>query len=127
MPSTRAFDPDVLARFDEAEEVEIETTRPSRELRRTTIWIVTDGADAYVRSVNGVQGEWYRDVIARPDAMITVGAERIPAVAIQAADEATIELVSDLLRAKYGRTSRASTESMLQPEALEATLRLEPA
>lgn len=127
MPSTRAFDPDVLARIDEVEEVEIETTRPSRELRRTIIWIVTDGADAYVRSVNGVNAQWYRDVIARPDAMLTVGAERIPVVAVPAADEATIELVSGLLRTKYGRTSRASTESMLQPETLETTLRLEPA
>ena len=127
MSSTRAFDPEVLARFDEAKEVVIETVRPTGERRRTVIWIMTDGVDAYVRSVRGVRGRWFRDVIARPDAMITVGGERIPVDVLPASDRATIDPVSDLIRAKYGRSSSADTASMLRSETLETTLRLEPA
>lgn len=127
MPSTRTWEPEILSRFDNAKEVVIETIRSFGEPRRTVIWIVTDGADAYVRSVRGMRGRWYRDISARPDATITVGGERIPVVAVLANDEGTIELVSELLRTKYGRRSRASTASMLQPETLETTLRLEPA
>lgn len=127
MSSTRAFDPEILTRFDEAKEVVIETVRPTGERRRTVIWIMTDGADAYVRSVRGERGRWYRDAVARPDAMITVGGERIPVEAVAVSDRATIDLVSDLIRAKYGPASRADTASMLRSETLETTLRLEPA
>lgn len=127
MPSTRIFDPEVLTRFDEAHEVAIETARPNGELRRTVIWIVTDGADAYVRSVRGPRGRWYRDLTERPDAMITVGGERIPVVATPASDPDSVKLVNELLRTKYERSSRASTASMLQPKTLACTLRLEPA
>lgn len=127
MSSTRAFDPEILARFDEAEEVVIETIQSSGEPRQTVIWIVTDGADAYVRSVRGARGRWFEDVSARPEAMITVGGERIPVEAVRAADDATIELVGELLQAKYAESSPADTRSMLEPETLDTTLRLEPA
>lgn len=113
--------------MDTTDEIVIETIRSSGEPRRTVIWIVTDGADAYVRSVNGRRGRWFQDLQERPEAFITVGAERIPAEAYPATDDATVELVSDLFRAKYGQTSRRSTASMLEPETLDTTLRLDPA
>ena len=94
--------------------------------RRTTIWIVADDSGAYVRSVRGSRGRWYRDLVANPDGAIIFGAERISIRAIAAVDADSIELVSYLFRAKYGRRSRASTESMVQPMTLETTLRLVP-
>jgi hypothetical protein len=108
-------------------QVEIETQRPSGERRRTIVWIVTDGNDVYVRSVRGSAGRWYRDLVANPNGALHIGGDRVGVRVTPAADPASVALVSDLFRAKYGRTSRASTESMIQPHTLETTLRLHPA
>jgi hypothetical protein len=107
-------------------QVEIETQRPSGEPRRTIVWIVTDAKDVYVRSVRGSAGRWYRDLVANPNAALHLGGDRVVVRVTPAADPASVSLVSDLFRAKYGRTSRASTESMIRPHTLETTLRLHP-
>jgi len=121
------FDSALIERINATHEVDIETVKPSGEPRRTTIWIVTDGSDVCVRSVRGSAGRWYRDLTATPTGVLHIGSDRVAVRATHAADPASIALVSDLFRAKYGRTSRASTQAMLEPETLEATLRLDPA
>ncbi len=121
-----SFDAATLERFRAAEEVEIETVSTSGATRRAVIWIVANDRDAYVRSVRGERGRWYRDLRARPSGAILVDGERIAVRVAPAGDGASVELVSELLRAKYGRRSRASTASMLLPETLPTTLRLEP-
>ncbi len=127
MSRTPAFDSELLALLDATHEVIIETTRANGRPRRTVIWVVADGADAYIRSVRGSHGRWFRDLVARPEAMLTVGAERVPVTVVPAVDEPSIELVSELFHAKYDRTAHASTVSMLQPATLETTLRVLPA
>jgi len=117
----------LIERIVAARQVEIETQRPSGERRRTIVWIVTDGSDVYVRSVRGSAGRWYRDLVANPNGALHVGADRVAVHVTPAVDPASVALVSDLFREKYGRTSRASTESMIQPHTLETTLRLHPA
>ena len=48
------FAPDDLAVLEEAEEIEIETRAAAdAPLHRTIIWVVTDGPDAFIRSVRG--------------------------------------------------------------------------
>ncbi|MBA2265407.1 MAG: DUF2255 family protein [Chloroflexi bacterium] len=121
-----SFDAATLERFRAAEEVEIETVSTSGAARRAVIWIVANDRDAYVRSVRGDRGRWYRDLRERPSGAILVDGERIAVRVAPAGDGASVELVSELLRAKYGRRSRASTASMLLPETLPTTLRLEP-
>lgn len=120
------FDELTLGRFRDVEEVEIETVKRDGTPRRTVIWIVADEQDAYVRSVRGDRGRWYRDLVERPVGTLLPDGDRIEVQARPAADEGTIELVSRLLREKYARASRASTESMLVPKTLHTTLRLEP-
>jgi hypothetical protein len=120
------FDELTLGRFRDVEEVEIETVKADGTPRRTVIWIVADDRDAYVRSVRGDRGRWYRDLVARPTAALLPDGDRIEVRAHAAPDHASIELVSDLLREKYGRASRASTESMLVPTTLHTTMRLDP-
>jgi len=120
------FGSDLLARIDAAREVEIETTRRSGASRRTVIWVMTDGAEVYVRSVGGVEGRWYRDLMDRPIALLHLDDERVAVEAGIAHDVAQLDLVDELLRSKYGRTSRASTASMLRGEIRGATLRLVP-
>jgi hypothetical protein len=121
------FDTETLVRLRETREIPIDTTTSAGAARRTIIWVVADEADAYVRSVRGERGLWYRELMTQRRAALIVDGSRIPVRPVLAADDASIELVSRLLREKYGRTSRASTRSMLLPETLPTTVRLEPA
>jgi hypothetical protein len=124
--SRDGFDPALIELIGTTEEVDIETTRSSGERVRTTIWILTDGSAVYVRSEKGADGQWYRDLVARPDAAVHIKGQRVPVRAVAASDPSTITRVRELFRAKYGH-HRASTQAMLQPHTLDTTLRLEPA
>jgi hypothetical protein len=90
------------------------------------IWIVVDGDAAYVRSVRGVKGRWYRELTANPHGAIHAGGRRVSVRARPAADAATIARVSDLLRTKYQRRWPGPTASMLREDVLPTTQRLEP-
>ncbi len=126
MTTAPTFGQDVLDQLRAIEEVDIETTRRSGDRRSTIIWVVTDGRDVFVRSVRGDRGRWYQDLVARPAGRLRLGQEAIAIRAVPATDDATVGLVSELLEAKYGTRHRASTDSMLQPETLSTTLRIEP-
>jgi hypothetical protein len=120
-----SFKPDELALLDQAEEVDIETQAPGGPVHRATIWIVVDGDSAYVRSVRGPAGRWYRELLANPAGAIHVGRRRLPSTAVRASDPDSVERVSAALRRKY--TGVEGLDSMLKPETFETTLRLEPA
>jgi hypothetical protein len=109
----------------EAEEVDIETTLPDGTVHRVTIWIMVDGEDVFVRSVRGRAGRWYREAVANPAVAVHVGGRRITASAIAATDPDSIERASASLRRKYG--AGESVDSMLVPDVLDTTIRLEPA
>ena len=120
------FEAPDLALLDAAEEVEIETAAPDGAAHRTIIWIVVDGDDVFVRSVNGSGARWYREAVGRPDAIaIHVDGRSLPARVEAAADGASVEQVSAALGRKYA-SSRASLRSMLAPHTLETTLRVVP-
>jgi hypothetical protein len=118
---------DDATRLRKSSLVEIETSRgPGAPVHRTVIWIVADEAGrAFVRSVRGQRGRWYRELVANPTGALIGGGHRYPVRAIPA-DEAGIEACSRLLAEKY-RTQRASLASMLREETLDTTLELEPA
>src|SRR6476646_1169125 len=92
------FEPGELALLDATEEIEIETARPDGDAHRTTIWIVVDGDDAFIRSVNGATARWYRETVANPVITIHAGDRALAARAIPAADPDTIGRVHDALR-----------------------------
>jgi hypothetical protein len=121
------FSPKLIEALNTTDEVDIETVSPSGTARRTTIWIVTDGTQAYVRSERGTAGRWYRNLVETPTGALHVGSDRVAIHGVQAVDPASIELVSELFREKYGKRFRGSTQAMLQPDTLETTLRLDPA
>lgn len=120
------FPPELLARLGEVDEVEIETRSASGELHRTIIWVVVVRGEPYVRSVRGVAGRWYREILAEPVAGLIVDGTRQPIRAEDAADPDSIEMVSAALRAKYGARSSQSTAAMLVPRTFPTTLRLVP-
>ncbi|MBV9328981.1 MAG: nitroreductase family deazaflavin-dependent oxidoreductase [Chloroflexi bacterium] len=122
-----SFDPDTLALWDQTPEIEIETTRRSgAPVHRTVIWIVVDGDRAYVRSVRGAAGRWFREIQANARGAIHAGGRRVAVEAQPVTDAATIDQVSELLRRKYEQRWPGPTASMVREEVLPTTLRLIP-
>jgi hypothetical protein len=121
-----SFSGEDLAAIAAAEEVRIETQAPGGSAHRTIIWVVVDDNEVFVRSVRGERGRWFREAKANPAVAIHMGKQRLPATAIPADDPDSIDRVSAAFRAKYPRWG-ASLQSMLEPETLPTTLRLEPA
>ena len=120
-----SFSSDDLARIGGAEEIEIETQAPDAPVHRTIIWVVVDGDEVFVRSVRGRNARWYREAAANAAVAIHVDGRRLPATAIPATDPDSIERTSAALRVKYERIP--GLRSMLKPDVLDATFRLEPA
>jgi hypothetical protein len=120
-----AFPAAVIKAFDETKIVEIETRSPKGTKHSVPIWIVVADGVPYVRSVRGPQGRWYRELIARGEGAIVAGGKRTPVKANQDKTKAAIDGTSEALRRKY-KTSGASLQSMLRPEVLSTTVRLEP-
>ena len=96
-----SFAQDDLARIRNAEEIDIETQPPDGPVHRTTIWIVVDGDDVFVRSVRADRGRWFREALANPAVAIHVDGRRLPATAIPATDPDSIERVTRAVIEKY--------------------------
>jgi hypothetical protein len=120
-----SFAVDDLSRIRVAEEIDIETQPPDGPAHRTTIWIVVDGEDVFVRSVRGDRGRWYREALANPAVAVHVDGRRLPATAIPATDPDSMDRVTRAVIEKY--TGIDGYDSMQNPEIFSATLRLEPA
>ena len=119
------FAPDELALLADSEEIEIETARPGGRPHRTTIWIVVDGDDAFIRSVNGAGARWYGEAVADPSVTIHAGTRALRARAIAAPDPDSVARVNDALERKY--TGIVGLPEMLVPDIFDTTLRVEPA
>jgi hypothetical protein len=120
-----SFKPAELELLEGAEEVDIETQPAAGPAHRTTIWVVVDRNAAYIRSVRGPSGRWYRELLANPAGAIHVDGRRLAVTAIPAGDPDSIERVSAALRRKYKGVQGLTP--MLKPDTFETTLRLEPA
>lgn len=120
-----SFPAAVLERFDAMKIVDIETRSAKGTTHSVPIWIVVVDGVPYVRSVRGPQGRWYRELLARGEGAIVAGGERTAVKATHDRTRAAIDGTSDALRRKY-KGSAASLASMLRPEVLDTTVRLEP-
>jgi hypothetical protein len=121
-----AFAAAVIKSFDETGVVEIETVSPKGNKHSVKIWIVVVDGVPYVRSVRGRKGRWYRELLARGEGAVVARGKRTPVKAKHDRTRAAIDGTSDALRRKY-KTSGASLASMLLPDVLDTTVRLEPA
>ena len=118
--------PDAVALLEATEEIEIETrAEAGSPVHRTIIWVVTDGPDAFIRSVRGSTARWFREAQVRPEVVLHVADRQIPAVAVRAADAQSIARTSAALERKYA--GDPDMPPMLLPETFETTLRLESA
>ena len=119
---------EILAALDATDEVRVETRRDaSSPGRETVIWAVVVDGEAFVRSVRGAKGRWYREASANPDVTLRVNDRRVPVRAVPETDARIIEGVSEAIREKYGASFPGPTAAMLREEVRATTLRLTPA
>ena len=122
MPPT--FEPQLLDDLRTREEIDIETRSPRGDVHRTTIWVVVDGDEVYVRSVQGEEGRWYRELMTTREGAILLPDRVVRILAEPVTDVAAMERVSEGYRTKYATSPHR--DSMLREEILTTTLKLEP-
>src|SRR5271165_88253 len=101
MKMSTHFGLDELRLLNYAEEIEIETEIVQEEKDRRVIWVVVVGSHPYVRSVNGKQGHWYQELIAKSEGAIHAGGRRIPVKAMPVSDVGILMQVSEAYLRKY--------------------------
>jgi hypothetical protein len=117
-----AFSPAQLHELDVALEIKIDTYRDEM-IRATVIWVVVDNGQVFVRSVRGARGVWYREALERPVVTLDDSGRRFEANAVPVHDEDSIHRVNEALKRKYA--GQEGLDSMLTPEAIDATVRLD--
>ena len=112
-------------RLESVEEVDIETSRGAgARVHRTTIWPVVGEGEAFVRSLNGEDGRWYRELMANPEAVLHVEGEEIPVRAVRANDPESVARATQGFRDKYADSPHL--DAMIRDEIAPTTVRLEP-
>jgi hypothetical protein len=114
---------DAVSLLERAQIVDVETRAADGARHRVPIWVVTVDGEVYVASVQGAQGRWWRELVARGGALVT-GGRRLAVGAHRVRSAATREAVSKAYARKY-RGSRASVLAMQRADVLATTLRLE--
>jgi hypothetical protein len=116
---------DELDKIGGAEELEIASVRSDGTQRKpVTIWVVRDGDDLYVRSVNGRTSSWFRGAQARHEAHIEAGGVGKDVLLVETDD--LIDEIDAAYRAKYHRYADSVVGSVVTPNARAATLKLVP-
>jgi len=116
---------DELDRIAGAEELEIASVRRDGTLRKpVTIWVIRDGDDLYVRSVNGRTSSWFRGVQVRHEAHVEAGGLDKDVRLVETDDKN--DEIDAAYRAKYRRYAESIVGSIVSPQARAATLRLVP-
>ena len=119
------FDANVLNQLTNAEEIHLETHSSTGRTHRTIVWVVVEDHDVYVRSVRGHQGRWYQEITANLHGAIEVDGHHLAVEAVPVTDQATISRVSNAYLRKYRQSPYVG--SIVRPETLPTTLRLDPA
>jgi hypothetical protein len=115
-----------LERIASADELRIAFQRPDGTLASPrTIWVVRDGDDLYVRSVNGRTSAWFRGTQASHQGHVEAGGVSKDVTFTDPGDSVDEELDA-AYRAKYRRYSPGIVNSILTEQARAATLRLVP-
>lgn len=122
----RSWSTDELDRIAAVDEVDIAPRRADGSLRQpTTIWVVRDGDDLFVRSWHGMEGHWWRSASASHTGRITADGMEMDVTFSDAGDPDVNDRVDAAYRAKYGRHSDY-VEPMVADQARATTLRLAP-
>jgi hypothetical protein len=116
------FDADTLRELRDLQEVAIRTEKHPRSA--VVIWVAVADDEVFVRSVRGTKGRWYSDLAAGGPATLEFAGRRLAVQAIPASDPDAIDRASREYLRKYRPSPYA--QSIVRPEVLPTTLRLEP-
>ncbi len=121
-----AWTSDELKKIGTAEELQIASLRKDGSMRNpVTIWVVRLDDGLYVRSMYGHKGAWYRGTQTQLKGHIRAGGVSKD-VTFEAGDSALNDQIDAAYRAKYRRYSDSVVNSILTPEARDATIKLVP-
>jgi hypothetical protein len=114
-----------LDRIDAAQELTLASARSDGSLRRpVTMWVVRDGEDVYVRSVNGRGSGWFRGALTRHEARVRTGPVEEDVSLVETHDAG--DRIDAAYETKYGSRYPTIVPSILAPQARAATLKLVP-
>ena len=117
---------DELNEIGKAEELKIASLRSDGALTKpVTIWIVRDGDDLYVRSVNGPAAAWFRGTQARHEGRIEAGGVTKDVTFVDADPEINDQLDA-AYRTKYRRYAANIINSIVTPKARSTTMKIVP-
>ncbi|HUB13933.1 MAG TPA: DUF2255 family protein [Acetobacteraceae bacterium] len=116
------FDKATLDALRDLREVAVRTEK--RPGSAVTIWVVVDGDAVFVRSVKGPLGRWYKDLAQGGPATLEFRGRGVAVQAVPATDADSVARASRQYLAKYRDSPYA--ESMVRPDVLPTTLRLDP-
>ena len=116
------FDSETLRELHDVREVAIRTEKhPGTSV---IIWVVVADDEAFVRSVRGSKGRWYRDLAKGGAATLEFAGRRLEVQAFPANDPNSMARASREYLTKYQPSPYA--QSMVRAEVLPTTLRLDP-
>jgi hypothetical protein len=122
-----AWTNDEISRIEGADELEISPLGgDGTPGKATTIWVVRDGDDLYVRAYRGRGGAWFRAATAHHEGRISSGGVRKDVSLTEADDPALGDRLDAAYRSKYGHYSATYLDPMVAANARSATLRLLP-
>jgi hypothetical protein len=125
MAATTEWTSDELSKIGAAEELQIAPLQQDGSLRKqVTIWVVRNGDDLFVRSVNGRTAAWFRGAQLRHEAHIRAGGVDKDVLLVETND--LNDPIDTAYRTKYSHYAANIVNSDLTPQARAATLKLVP-
>lgn len=118
------FDAATLDELTSEREVHVRTQGRDGSDTDLPIWVVTVDRDAYVRSVRGGQGQWWRRARDAGHMTLVAGGQPLSVVVDPVTDTELNERVSEAYAAKYGLAGPGET---MAHEVADTTLRVSPA
>ncbi|OHB62121.1 MAG: hypothetical protein A2167_02365 [Planctomycetes bacterium RBG_13_46_10] len=116
-----------LNKIGTAEELQIASLRRDGTLRNpVTIWVVRLEDDLYVRSVNGRTGTWFRGTQTCHEGRIQAGGLEKDVTFVEETGPEINEQIDAAYRTKYHRYAASIINSIVNPGARSATIKLVP-
>ena len=105
------FPTDVLDAVAKEREVKLTTYgRNTGKESSVTIWIVTDGKKVFIRSGQGFERHWPKNLLARPEGKLKLGKKVVPFNSRHIDDPAEARPSSRLSGPKYGAFVKPSSQ-----------------